>query len=312
MSIRSVMDYLEHRSPDGCHVCRPAINYYLMSSWPGEAADDPQSRFINERAHANIQKDGTYSVIPRVWGGLVTPDELRAIADAADKYNVSTVKITGGQRIGLYGLKKNELPEVWSDLNKKGMSSGYAYGKSLRTVKTCVGKEWCRFGTQDSTSMGVTLEKLTWGSWMPHKFKMAVSGCPRNCAEATIKDFGVVAVESGWELHIGGNGGVKVRPTELLCKVKTDQEVIEYCCAFVQLYREDAYYLERTAPWIERVGMVHVRKQLIEDDQNRKALSERFMNSQKFAQKDPWAERTGEDGFEKHEFIPLEVTISHG
>jgi nitrite reductase (NADH) large subunit len=160
--------------------------------------------------------------------------------------------------------------------------------------------------------MGVTLEKLTWGSWMPHKFKMAVSGCPRNCAEATIKDFGVVAVESGWELHIGGNGGVKVRPTELLCKVKTDQEVIEYCCAFVQLYREDAYYLERTAPWIERVGMVHVRKQLIEDDQNRKALSERFMNSQKFAQKDPWAERTGEDGFEKHEFIPLEVTISHG
>ncbi|MDP7057615.1 MAG: nitrite reductase large subunit NirB [Nitrospinaceae bacterium] len=312
MSIRSVMDYLEYRSPDGCHVCRPAINYYLMSSRPGEAADDPQSRFINERAHANIQKDGTYSVIPRVWGGLVTPDELRAIADAADKYNVSTVKITGGQRIGLYGLKKNELPEVWSDLNKKGMSSGYAYGKSLRTVKTCVGKEWCRFGTQDSTSMGVTLEKLTWGSWMPHKFKMAVSGCPRNCAEATIKDFGVVAVESGWELHIGGNGGVKVRPTELLCKVKTDQEVIEYCCAFVQLYREDAYYLERTAPWIERVGMVHVRKQLIEDDQNRKALSERFMNSQKFAQKDPWAERAGEDGFEKHEFIPLEVTISHG
>jgi nitrite reductase (NADH) large subunit len=306
------MDYLEYRSPDGCHVCRPAINYYLMSSRPGEAADDPQSRFINERAHANIQKDGTYSVIPRVWGGLVTPDELRAIADAADKYNVSTVKITGGQRIGLYGLKKNELPEVWSDLNKKGMSSGYAYGKSLRTVKTCVGKEWCRFGTQDSTSMGVTLEKLTWGSWMPHKFKMAVSGCPRNCAEATIKDFGVVAVESGWELHIGGNGGVKVRPTELLCKVKTDQEVIEYCCAFVQLYREDAYYLERTAPWIERVGMVHVRKQLIEDDQNRKALSERFMNSQKFAQKDPWAERAGEDGFEKHEFIPLEVTISHG
>ena len=312
MGIRSVMDYLEYRSPDGCHICRPAINYYLMSSWPGEVVDDPRSRYINERAHANIQKDGTYSVIPRVWGGLVTPDELRAIADAADKYNVSTVKITGGQRIGLYGLKKNELPEVWSDLNKKGMSSGYAYGKSLRTVKTCVGKEWCRFGTQDSTSMGVTLEKLTWGSWMPHKFKMAVSGCPRNCAEATIKDFGVVAVESGWELHIGGNGGVKVRPTELLCKVKTDQEVIEYCCAFVQLYREDAYYLERTAPWIERVGMVHVRKQLIEDDQNRKALSERFMNSQKFAQKDPWAERTGEDGFEKHEFIPLEVTISHG
>ena len=311
MSIRSVMDYLEYRAPDGCHVCRPAINYYLMSSWPGEVVDDPRSRYINERAHANIQKDGTYSVIPRIWGGLVTPAELRAIADAADKFNVSTVKITGGQRIGLYGLKKHELPAVWSDLNQSGMPSGYAYGKSLRTVKTCVGKEWCRFGTQDSTSMGVRLEKLTWGSWMPHKFKMAVSGCPRNCAEATIKDFGVVAVESGWELHIGGNGGVRVRPTELLCKVKTDQEVVEHCCAFIQLYREDAHYLERTAPWIERVGMVQIRQQLIEDGGNRKALSDRFLSSQKFAQKDPWAERTGDAGFETHEFIPLEVKVNH-
>ncbi len=309
--IRSVMDYLEYRSPDGCHICRPAINYYLMSSWPGEVVDDPRSRYINERAHANIQKDGTFSVIPRIWGGLVTPAELRAIADAADKFNVSTVKITGGQRIGLYGLKKNELPAVWSDLNQSGMPSGYAYGKSLRTVKTCVGEEWCRFGTQDSTSMGVRLEKLTWGSWMPHKFKMAVSGCPRNCAEATIKDFGVVAVESGWELHIGGNGGVRVRPTELLCKVKTDQEVVEHCCAFIQLYREDAYYLERTAPWIERVGMVKIRQQLIEDGGNRKALSDRFLSSQKFAQKDPWAERTGDAGFETHEFFPLEVKVSH-
>ena len=311
MGIRSVMDYLEYRSPDGCHICRPAINYYLMSSWPGEVVDDPRSRYINERAHANIQKDGTFSVIPRIWGGLVTPAELRAIADAADKFNVSTVKITGGQRIGLYGLKKNELPAVWSDLNQSGMPSGYAYGKSLRTVKTCVGKEWCRFGTQDSTSMGVRLEKLTWGSWMPHKFKMAVSGCPRNCAEATIKDFGVVAVESGWELHIGGNGGVRVRPTELLCKVKTDQEVVEHCCAFIQLYREDAHYLERTAPWIERVGMVKIRQQLIEDGGNRKALSDRFLSSQKFAQKDPWAERTGDAGFETHEFFPLEVKVSH-
>lgn len=312
MSIRSVMDYLEYRTPDGCHVCRPAINYYLISSWPGEVKDESQSRFINERAHANIQKDGTYSVIPRVWGGLITPGELRAIADAAEKFQVSTIKITGGQRIGLYGLKKNELPSIWADLNQKGMSSGYAYGKSLRTVKTCVGKEWCRFGTQDSTSMGVTLEKLTWGSWMPHKFKMAVSGCPRNCAEATIKDFGVVAVESGWELHIGGNGGVKVRSTELLCKVTAEQEVIEHCCAFIQLYREDAHYLERTAPWIERVGMAHVKNLLVEDAKNRQALANRFLNSQKFSQKDPWAERIGEAGFEKHEFAPLEVTLTHG
>ena len=309
ISIRAVMDYLEYRTPDGCHVCRPAINYYLIAAWPDVAEDDPQSRFINERVHANIQKDGTYSVIPRIWGGLVTPKELRAIADAADKFQVSTVKITGGQRISLLGLKKNELPEVWSLLNQAGMISGYAYGKSLRTVKTCVGKEWCRFGTQDSTSMGVKLEKLTCGSWMPHKFKMAVSGCPRNCAEATIKDFGVVAVESGWELHIGGNAGVKIRATDLLCKVDTDEEVIEYCCAFIQLYREDAHYLERTAPWIERVGFSSVKQKIVEDANNRKALFDRFTESQKRAQEDPWAKHTGKDS--QREFVTVERSSVH-
>jgi nitrite reductase [NAD(P)H] large subunit len=310
-NIRSVMDYLEYRTPDGCHVCRPAINYYVIAAWPGEAWDDPQSRFINERVHANIQKDGTYSVIPRIWGGVTTPHELRAIADVAEKYRVATVKITGGQRISLLGVKKETLPLVWADLNKAGMISGHAYGKSLRTVKTCVGKEWCRFGTQDSTSMGIDLEKLTWGSWMPHKFKMAVSGCPRNCAEATIKDFGVVAVESGWELHIGGNGGVKVRPTELLCQVATEQEVVEHCCALIQLYREEGHYLERTAPWIERVGLSHVKQKIVEDAGSRKALHDRFLESQKYAQKDPWAERV--DGtVDRHEFIPMkQLGASH-
>ncbi|MDH5377317.1 MAG: nitrite reductase large subunit NirB, partial [Gammaproteobacteria bacterium] len=276
-SIKAVMRYMEWNTEDGCHVCRPALNYYVLSSWPEEAVDDPQSRFINERAHANIQKDGTYSVVPRMWGGLTTPNELRAIADAAEKYNVPTVKVTGGQRIDLLGVKKDDLPRMWKDLNDAGMVSGHAYGKSLRTVKTCVGKEHCRFGTQFSMGMGVDLEKATWGSWMPHKFKMAVSGCPRNCAEATIKDFGVVAVESGWELHVGGNGGVKVRPTDLLCKVKTDEEVKEYCYAFIQLYREDAHYLERTAPWIERVGLSYVKQQVVENEEKRKALAERFL-----------------------------------
>jgi nitrite reductase (NADH) large subunit len=311
ISIRSVMDYLEYRTPDGCHVCRPAINYYVIAAWPGEAVDDPQSRYINERVHANIQKDGTYSVIPRIWGGVTTSHELRAIADVAEKYNVPTVKITGGQRISLLGVKKETLPLVWADFNKAGMISGHAYGKSLRTVKTCVGKEWCRFGTQDSTSMGIQLEKLTWGSWMPHKFKMAVSGCPRNCAEATIKDFGVVAVESGWELHIGGNVGVKVRPTELLCQVKTELEVIEYCCALIQLYREEGHYLERTAPWIERVGLSHVKQKIVEDAGSRKALHDRFLESQKYAQIDPWAERA--DGkMDQHEFTPMkQLGASH-
>ena len=289
-SIRSVMQALQWRNQDGCHSCRPALNFYVLAAWPRESQDDPQSRFINERAHANIQKDGTYSVVPRMWGGVTNPSELRAIADVADKFKIPTVKVTGGQRIDLLGVKKEDLPAVWSDLNKAGMVSGHAYAKALRTVKTCVGSEWCRFGTQDSTSMGVRLEKVVWGSWMPHKFKMAVSGCPRNCAEATIKDFGVVAVDSGWELHVGGNGGVKIRATDLLCKVTTMDEVEEYGCAFVQLYREEAHYLERTAPWIERVGLAYVKQRIVEDSKGRQALAARFYESQKVFQKDPWAE----------------------
>ena len=303
-SISAVMHFMEWRTPDGCHKCRPAINYYLLSTWPGEVHDDYQSRFINERAHANIQKDGTYSVIPRIWGGVTTPAELRAIADVAEKYHVPTVKITGGQRIDLLGVKKEQLPWVWDDLVKAGFVSGHAYGKALRTVKTCVGSEWCRFGTQDSTGLGIKLEKMTWGSWTPHKVKMAVSGCPRNCAEATIKDFGVVCVDSGYELHVGGNGGVKVRATDLLCKVETEEQVLEYSGAFMQIYREEAQYLERTAPWIERVGLSYVKQRVVEDAAGRCQLYERFLESQKYAQVDPWAERA-QQGVDRHEFIPL-------
>jgi nitrite reductase (NADH) large subunit len=304
-TIRAVMDFLSWRSPDGCHVCRPALNYYLLCAWPGEYRDDPQSRFINERAHANIQKDGTYSVVPRIWGGVTTPDELRAIADVAEKFRVPTVKVTGGQRIDLLGVKKEDLPAVWADLTQAGLVSGHAYGKAVRTVKTCVGSEWCRFGVQDSTAMGIQIEKMCWGAWTPHKVKMAVSGCPRNCAEATIKDFGVVAVESGWELHVGGNGGVKVRATDLLCKVKTEAEVLEYCGAYLQLYREEARYLERTAPWVERVGLAYIKSRLVEDAEDRRALYQRFLESQKYAQIDPWAERANQR-VEHHEFTPLQ------
>jgi nitrite reductase (NADH) large subunit len=308
ISIRQVMEYLEWKTPDGCAKCRPALNYYLIAYWPGEARDDPQSRFINERAHANIQKDGTYSVVPRMWGGVTTPAELRAIADVAEKYQVPTVKVTGGQRIDLLGVKKEQLVPMWADLSMAGFVSGHAYGKALRTVKTCVGSEWCRFGTQDSTGLGIRLEEVTWGSWMPHKFKMAVSGCPRNCAEATIKDFGVVCVDSGYELHVGGNGGVKVRATDLLCKVGTEEQAIEYCCAFIQLYREHAHYLERTAPWIERVGLTYVKQQIVDDAQNRARLYGKFLHSQQFVQKDPWAERAL-GGIEAHEFKPLKQVV---
>jgi nitrite reductase (NADH) large subunit len=201
-SIPAVMHALDWTTADGCASCRPALNYYLLCAWPDDYIDDAQSRFVNERMHANIQKDGTYSVVPRMWGGVTTAAELRAIADVVDRYAIPTVKVTGGQRIDLLGVTREQLPDVWRDLNAAGMVSGHAYGKALRTVKTCVGSEWCRFGTQDSTAMGIALEKMCWGAWTPHKVKLAVSGCPRNCAEATIKDFGVVAVESGWELHV--------------------------------------------------------------------------------------------------------------
>jgi nitrite reductase (NADH) large subunit len=304
-SIPAIREFLEWQTPDGCAACRPALNYYLLARWPGEYVDDAQSRFINERAHGNIQKDGTYSVVPRMFGGLVKPDELRAIADVCDKFAVPEMKVTGGQRIDLFGVKKEDLPAMWKDLSAAGFVSGHAYGKAMRTVKTCAGKNWCRFGTQDSTGLGVQLEELTWGSWMPHKFKLAVSGCPRNCAEATIKDFGVVCVDSGYELHIGGNGGIKVRVTDLLCKVDTEAEVHEHCGAFIQLYREEAHYLERTAPWVERVGLSHIREQLLEDATRRKQLYERFVHSQQYAQTDPWKARA--EGDSAHEYLPLKI-----
>ncbi|SMH38365.1 MULTISPECIES: nitrite reductase large subunit NirB [Azospirillum] len=303
-TMTDVFQALEWTTPDGCASCRPALNYYLLCAWPGEYADDYQSRYINERAHANIQKDGTYSVVPRMWGGLTSASELRAIADVVDKFAIPTVKVTGGQRIDLFGVRKEDLPAVWADLNAAGMVSGHAYAKGLRTVKTCVGSEWCRFGTQDSTGLGVKLERLTWGTWTPHKVKLAVSGCPRNCAEATIKDLGVVCVDSGYELHVGGNGGLHVRACDFLVKVATEEEVFEYTGAFMQLYREEARYLERTAPWLERVGLDHIKAVLVDDPEQRRALNARFVFSQSFSQDDPWAERAAQ-GKDRHEFSLL-------
>ncbi len=307
-SIPEVMQKLHWSTPDGCSSCRPALNYYLLCALPGVYVDDQQSRFVNERMHANIQKDGTYSVVPRMWGGLTNPRELRAIADVVEKYDAPMVKVTGGQRLDIFGIKKEDLPAVWADLNAAGMVSGHAYGKSLRTVKTCVGSEWCRFGTQDSTGLGVKTERMTWGSWMPHKFKIAVSGCPRNCAEATIKDFGIVCVDSGYELHVGGNGGIHVRVTDLLCKVATEQEALDYCAAFTQLYREEARYLERTAPWIERIGVDYVKQRIVEDAAGREALRARFLFSQQFMQDDPWALRAAGADSDLHQHLdPISI-----
>ncbi|OIQ81194.1 nitrite reductase [mine drainage metagenome] len=303
-SIPEVMLALGWKNRDGCAKCRPALNYYLLCAWPGEYEDHQPSRFINERVHANIQKDGSYSVVPRMWGGLTSARELRAIADVVDKFEIPTVKVTGGQRIDLLGVAKDDLPAVWADLNAAGMVSGHAYAKGLRTVKTCVGKEWCRFGTQESTGLGVKLEKMAWGSWTPHKFKMAVSGCPRNCAEASIKDFGVVCVEAGYTLMVGGNGGTELRGADPLCRVSTENEVLEYAGAFMQIYREEAWYLERSAPWLERVGIGYVHARIVEDEAGRKAAFARFLASQTSAQADPWAARAAQ-GVDHHEFNSL-------
>lgn len=304
-TMKAVREFLEWKTADGCASCRPALNYYLLARWPAEYNDDAQSRFINERAHGNIQKDGTYSVIPRIFGGETSAQQLMDLGKIAEKWQVPTVKFTGGQRIDMLGIKKEELPGIWGDLSEAGFVSGHAYGKALRTVKTCVGSQWCRFGTQDSTRLGILLEEMTWGSWMQHKYKLAVSGCPRNCAEATIKDFGVVCVDSGYELHVGGNGGIKVRVTDLLCKVETEEEVLEYVAAFTQKYREEAHYLERTAPWVERVGLTYIKECILDDEVERKALAERFKFSQTFAQIDPWKARA--EGEAAHEFTQLKI-----
>ena len=287
LSIPDVHKFMDWKTPNGCSSCRPAVNYYVLSTWPKEAKDDPQSRYINERSHANIQKDGTYSVIPRMWGGETTASELRRIADAVDKYKIPTVKVTGGQRIDLLGVKKEDLQNVWKDI---GMPSGHAYAKALRTVKTCVGSEWCRMGTQDSTQMGKDLERAMWRMQAPHKVKFAVSGCPRNCAESGIKDVGIIGVDSGWEMYVGGNGGIKTEVAHFFTKLKTAEEVLEYTGAFMQLYREEGWYLERTVHYIGRVGLDHVKKKVLADAEGRKALWERLQFTLD-GEPDPWFEQ---------------------
>ncbi|MDP3896854.1 MAG: nitrite reductase large subunit NirB [Mesorhizobium sp.] len=302
-TIPAVMQELEWKTSCGCAKCRPALNYYLVCDWPDGYADDYQSRFINERAHANIQKDGTYSVVPRMWGGMTSSHELRAIADVVDKFAIPAVKVTGGQRIDMLGIRKEDLPAVWADLGKAGFVSGHAYAKGLRTVKTCVGTDWCRFGTQDSTGLGIRIEKFMWGSWTPAKVKMGVSGCPRNCAEATCKDVGVICVDSGYEIHFAGAAGLDIKGTEVLGLVKTEDDALVHIVALTQMYREQGRYLERIYKWAKRIGLDEIRRQIMDDAEKRQGYFDRFVFSQTFAQVDPWEERVS--GKDKHEFRPM-------
>jgi nitrite reductase (NADH) large subunit len=285
-SVMEVMDTLGWETV-GCEKCRPALNYYVSMVWPGSAEDDQSSRLVNERMHANIQKDGTFSVVPRMYGGAASPEELKRIADAAIKYAVPLVKLTGGQRIDLIGVKKEDLTGIWRDI---GMPSGYAYGKALRTVKTCVGSLHCRYGTQDSLGLGMEMERRLEGLWMPAKVKIGASGCPRNCAEAMIKDVGIAGIAGGFDVYVGGCGGIELKAAERLSTEKSAQGVIETTGAFLQYYREDAHYGERTFKWVRRRGLKAIIKAVVEDREARAALSA-SLDEALGAVREPWRER---------------------
>jgi nitrite reductase (NADH) large subunit len=260
----------------------------LKTIWGKAYEDERDARFINDRVHANIQNDGTFSVIPRMYGGVTSPQELRRIAEVAEKYNVPMVKVTGGQRIDLVGIKKEQLPAVWQDL---GMPSGHAYTKGFRTCKTCLGSEFCRYGVGDSTGLGIAVEKRYQGIESPHKMKLAVSGCPRNCAESTTKDIGVVAIEGGkWEIYIGGAAGSQVRKGDVLCIVDSQDAVLLYMGRFMQYYRENAKYLERTYAFVERIGIERLREILLDDSEGICEHLDREIEAAVDAYVDPWQE----------------------
>ncbi len=285
-SVSAVFDALAEGKEDPAS--KVGLASLLKTIWAGEYEDERDARFINDRVHANIQKDRTFSVIPRIYGGVTNSSELRRIADVADKYNVKMVKITGGQRIDLLGIKKEDLPAVWKDL---GMPSGHAYSKAFRTCKTCVGTEFCRYGVGDSTGLGIKIEKRFQGIEAPHKVKFATTGCPRNCAEATIKDIAAMAIEGGkWEVIIGGAGGAHVRKTDLLVTVETHEEVLMYMGRFMQYYRENAKYLERTWSLVERMGIEKLREILVEDSEGICARLDADIQAAVDAYIDPWLE----------------------
>ena len=285
-SVQHVLDI--YGNGHGCEVCKPALSYMVDMTWCGEHEEDRSARFINDRVHANIQRDGTFSVIPRIRGGITSPDELRRIADVADKYKVPLVKITGSQRIDLLGVKKSDLPKVWADL---GMPSGQGYAKGVRMVKTCVGTDFCRFGTQESIKTGVELERRLENLFTPHKTKMAVVGCPRNCAEATVKDIGLIGVEGGWQVVVGGAAGKSVRKADLLITVETTPQALEAAELFFQYYRENANYLERTYDFVERFGMEKIRKETVYAPRPvQEGLLARLVKSKELS-KDAWLER---------------------
>jgi nitrite reductase (NADH) large subunit len=266
----------------------PGLASLLKTIWAGDYEDERDARFINDRVHANIQKDRTFSVVPRIYGGVTSAAQLRRIADVAEKYDVPMIKITGGQRIDLLGIPKEKLPDVWRDL---GMPSGHAYTKAFRTCKTCVGTDFCRYGVGDSTGLGIAIESRFQGIESPHKMKLATAGCPRNCSEATTKDVGAVGIEGGqWEIYVGGAAGSRVRKGDILCTVSSHDEVLHYMGRFMQFYREQAKYLERTYDFVERLGIDRLRRLLVQDEEGLCAALDAAMQTSVEAYVDPWQE----------------------
>ena len=280
---------------------KPGLASLLKTIWGAAYEDERDARFVNDRVHANIQKDGTFSVVPRIYGGVTTPDELRRIADVAERHQARMIKITGGQRIDLLGIPRAKLPEVWRDL---GMASGHAYTKAFRTCKTCVGSDFCRYGVGDSTALGIAVERRFQGVESPHKMKLAAAGCPRNCSEATTKDLGAVAIEGGrWELYVGGAAGSRVRKGDLLCTVDSQEDVLRLMGRFMQYYRENARYQERTYDFVERIGIEKVRAVVVRDEEGIAARLDAEIEAAVAAYADPW--REAEDPVHPQQFAEV-------
>lgn len=267
--VKTFQDMLtDHGTGRGCEVCKPTMASILASLWNEHVLDKPHIGLqdTNDTFMANMQKDGTYSVVPRIAGGEITPDKLIVLGEVAKKFNLYT-KITGGQRVDLFGARLEELPVIWEQLIAAGFETGHAYGKALRTVKSCVGSSWCRYGVQDSVSMAILIENRYKGLRAPHKLKSGVSGCTRECAEAQSKDFGIIATENGWNLYVGGNGGMKPRHADLFATDLDDATLIKYIDRFLMFYIRTADRLQRTSVWIDSLegGIDYLREVVIDD-----------------------------------------------
>ena len=258
----------DHGKGHGCDICKPAVASILATCWNEHilATDHVPLQDTNDTFMANMQKNGTYSIVPRVPGGEITPDKLIVLGEVAKEYNLYT-KITGGQRVDLFGATLSELPEIWEKLIAAGFETGHAYGKSLRTVKSCVGSTWCRYGVQDSVGMAIFLENRYKGLRSPHKLKMAVSGCTRECAEAQSKDIGVIATENGWNLYVCGNGGMRPRHADLFATDLSDEELISAIDRVLMFYVRTADRLQRTSVWMENLegGLDYLKQVVLED-----------------------------------------------